>query len=108
MLHSEVFLSGHALQTFTRMIFYYNADATSENSRVGLRKATGLREGVVECVVLVSVGLDSPRGSNCRLWLPRCEKLVEKYLQFIFLRYFYIKLILIFIHFLIQCMKKYI
>ena len=30
-----------------------------------LKKATGLRKGVEEGVVLVSDGLDSPRTSNC-------------------------------------------
>ena len=31
----------------------------------GLKKATGLRKGAVEGVVLVSDGLDTPRVSNC-------------------------------------------
>ena len=49
------------------MLFYYNGDATSEDTEFGLKKATGICKGAVESEVLVSDGLDSPRVSNCEV-----------------------------------------
>ena len=40
---------------------------TVKTQEFGLKKATGLRKGAVEGVVLVSDGLDSPRVSNCEV-----------------------------------------
>ena len=50
-LYSKVLLSGSV--NFCWILFYYNDNTISED-KFGLKKATGLREGAVQDVVLVS------------------------------------------------------
>ena len=59
MLRSEVFLSGRTLKTFAGYSTITMATLSVKTQEFGLKKATGLRKGGVEDVVLVSDGLDS-------------------------------------------------
>ena len=54
MLHSEVFISGRALRTFAGCLSTTMATLPVKTQEFGLKKATGLRKGAVESVVLVS------------------------------------------------------
>ena len=63
MLSSEVVLSSRALRQFAGC-FSTTMEVLPVKTQAGLKKATGLREGAVEGVVLVSDGLDSLRVSN--------------------------------------------
>ena len=65
MLRLEVFLSGHALQTFAGCLSTTIEMLPVKTREFGLKKATGLKKGDIEGVVLVSDGLDSLRVSNC-------------------------------------------
>ena len=67
MLPSKVFLSGRALRTFVESFSTTMETLPVKTQAFGLKKATGLRYGAVEGVVLVSDGLDSPRLSNCEV-----------------------------------------
>ena len=52
------------LQTLTGCFSTTRVTLPVKTQEYGVRKATGLRKGAVEGVVVVSDGLDSPRGSN--------------------------------------------
>ena len=59
MFRSEVFLSCRAIRILLDVVLL-SGDTNSQDKEFGLKKATELREGAVEGVVLVSDGLDNP------------------------------------------------
>ena len=63
MLRLKVFLSGRVLQTFAECFSTTMTTLPAKTQKFGLKKATGLKKGTEEGVVVLD-GLDSPRVSN--------------------------------------------